>query len=46
MSSGLHDPPLGEPDTRSKFIHPAIHSRGWAAALFLTITINPDALHV
>jgi len=27
--SGLHDPPLGESDTRSKLIDPAIHARGW-----------------
>jgi len=26
---GLHDPPLGESDTRSKLIDPAIHARGW-----------------
>jgi type I restriction enzyme R subunit len=29
MSSGLHDPPWGEADTRSKLIDPAIHARGW-----------------
>lgn len=29
MSSGLHDPPLGESDTRSKLIDPAIYTRGW-----------------
>jgi type I restriction enzyme R subunit len=29
MSSGLHDPPWGESDTRSKLIDPAIHARGW-----------------
>ena len=27
--SGLHDPPWGESDTRSKLIDPAIHARGW-----------------
>lgn len=26
---GLHHPPLGESDTRSKLIDPAIHARGW-----------------
>jgi len=29
MSSGLNDPPLGEADTRSKLIDPAIRARGW-----------------
>jgi type I restriction enzyme R subunit len=29
MPSGLHDPPWGEADTRSKLIDPAIHARGW-----------------
>src|SRR5438045_2174990 len=29
MSSGLHDPPLGEADTRSKLIDPALYARGW-----------------
>ena len=29
MSSGLHDPPWGESDTRSKLIDPAIRLRGW-----------------
>ncbi|MEX0643605.1 MAG: DEAD/DEAH box helicase family protein [Pirellulales bacterium] len=29
MSSGLHDPPWGESDTRSKLIDPAIYARGW-----------------
>ena len=27
--TGLHNPPLGESDTRSKLIDPAIHARGW-----------------
>ncbi len=27
--SGLHNPPLGESDTRSKLIEPAIYARGW-----------------
>ena len=29
VSSGLHNPPLGESDTRSKLIDPAICARGW-----------------
>jgi type I restriction enzyme, R subunit len=29
MPSGLHDPPWGESDTRSKLIDPAIYARGW-----------------
>jgi hypothetical protein len=31
MLQGLHDPPLGESDTRSKLIDPAIIARGWTA---------------
>ena len=34
MSSGLHNPPLGESDTRSKLIDPAIHARGPAVPLY------------
>ena len=29
MSQPLHDPPLGESDTRAKLITPGIHARGW-----------------
>lgn len=29
MSPELHSPPLGESDTRSKLVDPAIHARGW-----------------
>ncbi|MEX1027961.1 MAG: hypothetical protein WD049_08150 [Candidatus Paceibacterota bacterium] len=36
--SGLHDPPLGESDTRSKLIDPAIHARGWSEEKWLGVS--------